>query len=69
MFVLDQIRRFGPTGAQTVVTQLPRGAPPAGVKLDASGTLYVAATGFDLATGQTAPDDPRCVSGWARWIR
>ena len=53
MFVLDQIRRFGPTGAQTVVTQLPRGATPAGVKLDASGTLYVAATGFDLATGQT----------------
>jgi sugar lactone lactonase YvrE len=55
MFVLDQIRRFGPTGAQTVVTQLPRGATPAGVKLDASGTLYVAATGFDLASGQTNP--------------
>ena len=38
MFVLDQIRRFSPTGAQTVVTQLPRGATPAAVKLDASGT-------------------------------
>ncbi|HET7130562.1 MAG TPA: SMP-30/gluconolactonase/LRE family protein [Gaiellaceae bacterium] len=55
MFVLDQIRRLSPTGAQTVVTQLPRGATPAGVKLDASGTLYVAATGFDLTTGQTNP--------------
>jgi sugar lactone lactonase YvrE len=53
MFVLDQIRRIDRTGAQTVVARLPRGATPAGVKLDASGTLYVAATGFDLATGQT----------------
>jgi sugar lactone lactonase YvrE len=55
MFVLDQIRRIDSTGAQTVVARLPQGATPAGVKLDASGTLYVAATGFDLATGQTDP--------------
>jgi sugar lactone lactonase YvrE len=55
MFVLDQVRRVGPNGAQTVITRLPRGATPAGVKLDASGTLYVAATGFNLATGQTDP--------------
>ena len=55
MFVLDQIRRIDRTGAQSVVARLPRGATPAGVKLDASGTLYVAATGFDLATGQTDP--------------
>jgi sugar lactone lactonase YvrE len=55
MFVLDQIRRIDSTGAQTVVAQLPRGATPAGVKLDASGALYVAATGFNLATGQTDP--------------
>src|SRR5262249_48183148 len=43
MFVLDQVRRIDPTGAQTVVARLPRGATPAGVKLDVSGTLYVAA--------------------------
>jgi sugar lactone lactonase YvrE len=55
MFVLDQIRRIDATGAQTVFARLPRGATPAGVKLDASGTLYVAATGFNLATGQTDP--------------
>lgn len=55
MFVLDQIRRIDSAGAQTVFTQLPRGATPAGVKVDASGTLYAAATGFDLATGQTDP--------------
>jgi sugar lactone lactonase YvrE len=55
MFVLDQVRRVDSTGAQTVIAQLPRGATPAGVKLDASGTLYVAATGFNLATGQTDP--------------
>jgi sugar lactone lactonase YvrE len=55
MFVLDQVRRIDATGAQTVFARLPRGATPAGVKLDASGTLYVAATGFDLATGQTDP--------------
>ena len=53
MFVLDQIRRVDPTGAQTVFTQLAQGAAPAGLKLDASGTLYVAASGFNLAAGQT----------------
>lgn len=55
MFVLDQVRRFSADGTETVVTQLPRGATPAGVKLNASGTLYVAATGFNLETGQTDP--------------
>jgi sugar lactone lactonase YvrE len=55
MFVLDQVRRVDPAGAQTVIARLPQGATPAGVKLDASGTLYVAATGFNLATGQTDP--------------
>ena len=55
MFVLDQVRRVDPGGAQTVVMQLARGAAPAGLKLSASGTLYVAASGFNLATGQTDP--------------
>jgi sugar lactone lactonase YvrE len=55
MFVLDQIRRIDSTGAQTVFTQLVRGAAPAGLRLDASGTLYVAASGFNLAVGQTDP--------------
>lgn len=55
MFLLDRIRRVDPTGAQTVFTQLVQGAAPAGMKLDASGTLYVAASGFNLATGQTDP--------------
>jgi sugar lactone lactonase YvrE len=55
MFLLDQVRRIDPAGAQTVVAQLPRGTTPAGVKLNASGTVYVAATGFDLATGRTDP--------------
>ena len=55
MFLLDQIRRVDTTGAQTVFTQLAQGAAPAGLKLDASGTLYVAASGFNLASGQTDP--------------
>lgn len=55
MFLLDQIRRVDGTGAQTVLTQLVQGAAPAGLKLNASGTLYVAASGFNLASGQTDP--------------
>jgi sugar lactone lactonase YvrE len=55
MFLLDQVRRVDPTGAQTVFTQLVQGAAPAGLKLDASGTLYVAASGFNLAAGHTDP--------------
>lgn len=55
MFLRDQIRRVDPTGAQTVFAQLIRGAAPAGMKLTPSGTLYVAASGFNLATGQTDP--------------
>jgi sugar lactone lactonase YvrE len=55
MFLLDQIRRVDPTGAQTVVVQLARGAAPAGLKLNTSGTLYAAASGFNLASGQSDP--------------
>jgi sugar lactone lactonase YvrE len=55
MFVLDQVRRLDRGGAQTIVARLPHGAAPAGIKLDASGTLYVAASGFNLATGRTDP--------------
>jgi sugar lactone lactonase YvrE len=55
MFLLDHVRRVDLTGAQTVFTELAPGAAPAGLKLSASGTLYVAATGFNTATGQTNP--------------
>lgn len=55
MPLLDQIRRIDQDGAQSVYAQLPSGAAPAGLKLNADGTLYVAAGGFNLATGLTEP--------------
>jgi sugar lactone lactonase YvrE len=55
MFVLDQVRRIDPTGHQILVAQMVAGATPAGLKMSPSGTLYVAATGFSLATGHTDP--------------
>ncbi|HVR32555.1 MAG TPA: hypothetical protein VMS74_07580 [Acidimicrobiia bacterium] len=59
MPLLDQIRRIDQDGAQSVHAQLPPGAAPAGLKLDADGTLFVAAGGFNLATGLTDPSTRR----------
>lgn len=51
----DEILRIAPDGTRTTVAALAPGTGPAGLAVDADRTVYVAASGLDLQTGQTDP--------------
>lgn len=56
MILLGEIWKIAPDGSSSVFAQFD--APevgPAGLAVDAAGTLYVAASALDLATGETDP--------------
>jgi sugar lactone lactonase YvrE len=56
MILLGQIWKIDPRGGRSVLAEFDDpGAAPAGLAVDAAGALYVAASGFDLETGQTDP--------------
>jgi len=56
MILLDEIRRIDPSGEQSVFAKFDvPGVAPAGLEVNAAGSVYVAASALDLETGETDP--------------
>jgi sugar lactone lactonase YvrE len=56
MIELDQIWKIDPSGNRSVLAEIAvPGAGPAGMAVDAAGTVNAAVSALDLATGQTDP--------------
>lgn len=51
----DEIVMLSPDGTRSLHAVFERGTAPVGLAVDAAGTVYAAASGLDLQTGQTDP--------------